>query len=142
MTECNGNGECLFQCECECYNEETEEYNEECICGHREHNGYCPSNCCIPIKCRNYKYCNEKLPFWVLCCNNGMCINCAIQFGKHTFTNKDEECGICLENNKILILKCNHKICNDCWYNITKYDYGTDEHKPLCPFCRNYNDWN
>ncbi len=56
MSSCNGNGECLTQCECECYNEETDEYNEVCVCGHREHNGYCPSNCCVPIECRNYRF--------------------------------------------------------------------------------------
>ena len=50
MTICNGNGECLTQCECQCYNEETDKYNELCVCGHRHHNGYCPSNCCTPIK--------------------------------------------------------------------------------------------
>ena len=55
MTSCNKNGECLIQCECECYNEETNKYNNVCTCGHREHNGYCPSICCIPIECRNYK---------------------------------------------------------------------------------------
>ena len=42
----------------------------------------------------------------------------------------------------MLILKCNHKICNDCWYNITKKDFGQNEHNPLCPLCRNLNNWN
>lgn len=66
MSSCNGNGECLTQCECDCYNEEIDEYNELCVCGHREHNGCCPSNYCMPIKCRNYKYCNIKQPKWVI----------------------------------------------------------------------------
>jgi len=96
MSFCNG--ECLTQCECECYNEETDEYNELCVCGHREHNGYCPSNCCMPIQCRNYKYCNEKIPKRVLVCHNGMCINCAVQMGKHIYTDEVEDCCVCLEN--------------------------------------------
>ena len=91
---CYGNGECLIQCECECYNEKTDEYNEICICGHREHNGYCPSNCCLLIECRNYKFCNIKQPKWVSNCPNGMCANCAIQMGKHTFTNQISECCV------------------------------------------------
>ncbi len=141
MSLCNGNGECLNQCECECYNEETDEYNEVCVCGHREHNGYCPSNCCVPIECRNYKYCNVKQPKWVSFCHNGMCMNCAVQMGKHTHTNKVEDCCVCLENKIMIILKCNHKVCNDCWYNITKEGFGNNEHNPLCPLCRNLNDW-
>ena len=76
MTSCDGNGKCLFQCDCECYNEKTEEYNEICICGHREHKGYCPSNCCILSKCKN---CTEKQPKWVLNCHNDMCINCDME---------------------------------------------------------------
>ena len=91
MASCNGNGECLTQCECECYNEETDEYNEICCCGHREHNGNCPSNCCVPFECRNYKYCNVKQPKWVSFCHNGMCMNCAVQMGKHKYTNEVED---------------------------------------------------
>ena len=50
------NGECLTRCSCECY-DETDEYSEVCVCGHRERNGYYPSDCCIQIESRNYKYC-------------------------------------------------------------------------------------
>jgi len=120
MSYCNKNGECLIQCECQCYNEETNEYNQVCVCGHRLHNGYCPSNCCIPIECRNYKYCNIKQPKWVSNCHNGMCINCAVQMGRHKTTDIIDDCPVCLENKIMIILKCNHKICNNCWYNITK----------------------
>jgi hypothetical protein len=48
-----------------------------------------------------------------------MCMNCAIQIKKHTYTNEVEDCCVCLENKIMLILKCNHKVCNNCWYNIT-----------------------
>ena len=116
MTSCNG--DCLIQCECECYNEETGKQNELCMCGHREHNGYCPSDC-----------------------HYNKCMNCAIQFGKHKTTITTDECPVCLENKNIIVLKCNHTVCNECWYNITKEGFGEDNHKPLCPICRNLNKW-
>jgi hypothetical protein len=144
MTSCDRTGECLIQCECECYNEETYEQNEICSCGHREHNGYCPSYCCLPIECRNYKYCKEIQPQWVSNCHNGMCMNCAVQLGRHKTTNTLDDCPVCLENKNMLILKCNHKVCNDCWFTITKKGFGNedvDEYKPLCPLCRSLNDW-
>jgi len=141
MSTCNGNGECLIQCECECYDKETDEVLELCVCGHREHNGYCPSNCCSPIECINYKYCNVKLPKWVTFCNNGKCINCDVKYGKHTISNKVEECCVCFENKILISLKCNHRVCNDCWNNITNNIFKSNEGKPLCPLCRNVNDW-
>jgi hypothetical protein len=107
MSSCDKNGECLIQCGgCECF-------NEVCICGHRGHESYCPSNCCLPVDCRNYKYCNVKQPKWVSFCHNGMCGKCAVQMGKHTVTTQVEDCCVCLEN----------------------------DHAPLCPLCRNVNDW-
>jgi hypothetical protein len=124
---CTGIGECLNQCDCECY--------EICICEHRTHYGYCPSTCCMPINCRNFIHCNKKLPKWVLNCHNGMCTNCAIQMGKHNTSDIIEDCPVCLENKKMIILKCNHKMCNDCWYHIT------NNIENLCPLCRNLNHW-
>ena len=141
MISCNGDGECLVQCECECFNENTGEYAEICVCGHREHNGYCPTNCCSPVKCRNYNFCKEKLPRYVLSCHNGMCMNCAIQMGRHRFADQKGNCCVCLENKNMLLLKCNHQICNDCWYSITIDCSGNNCKKPLCPLCRNMNDW-
>jgi len=85
MTSCGGDGTCLKQCFCECYNEDTNEDNEICVCGHREHSlyGYCPSNCCKPVKCGNYKYCGVKIPKWVSNIHKGKCMNCAIdEYGK------------------------------------------------------------
>jgi len=78
MKSCNKNGECLIQCECECYNENTNIYYKKCICGHREHNGYCPSNCCLLVKCKNFDICKQLRPKWVLDANFNMCINCAV----------------------------------------------------------------
>lgn len=138
MQPCNG--QCLKQCICDCYDDETETYAEICTCGHRSHNGYCPSDCCVPVKCRNFAHCGEKLPQWVLHCNNGMSINCAIQMGPHVYTDETDDCCVCLENKKMLILKCKHRICNDCWFNITKYDDNSDNNQS-CPLCRRVNRW-
>ena len=135
---CDGNGNCLKQCECECYKEETDEYLEHCVCGHREHEGYCPTNCCVPVECRNYKYCNKKLPKWVVLCHNSMDMNCAVQMGPHKYTNILEDCCVCLDNKFMIILNCNHKVCNDCWFNITKENVKVNK---KCPLCRNPNNW-
>lgn len=141
MAICSGDGNCLLQCECECYDPTTYIYDEICSCGHRDHNGYCPSECCNAIKCRNYKYCNKILPKWVIACHNGMCINCAIQMGKHTVSDIIQECSVCFDSKCMLILYCNHKICNDCWYKITLRWFYYGEQLPLCPLCRNKNCW-
>lgn len=153
MSNCSGNGECLEQCWCECYDEETDEYYEICSCIHKNHiDGYCPSSCCKPIECRNYKYCNDKVPQYILDCNFGMCINCAVKFGRHKFSKELIECPICLENtDNNIILKCNHKLCNDCWckiININSDEIDEDvennldeDSKNLCPLCRNINDY-
>ena len=118
------------QCDCSPNNKETDE-EEVCVC-------YPSSRI---VECRNYKYCNEKLhlPKWASFGPNGMCTTCAIQMGKHTYTNKVENCCVCLENKRMIMLKCNHTVCNDCWYNITKD--GVDQNKySLCPLCRRLND--
>ena len=46
------------------------------ICFSLKNNGCCPSNCCIPVECKNYKFCNNKKPRWILNCNKGMCEYC------------------------------------------------------------------
>jgi hypothetical protein len=102
---CNKNGECLIQC------------------GHKLHNGYCPSKCCTPVECRNFSHCRKHLPKWVSTCNNGMCVDCSARMGYHTY--KDGECCVCLEKSMIL-LKCNHTICNDCLF-------ATEECPKECP---------
>jgi hypothetical protein len=78
---CAKQGECIKQCDCECYDEDTDVDYDECKCGHRIHNGLCPSNCCEPVKCRNHKYCGELLPQLLANFRDGMCGNCVIQMG-------------------------------------------------------------
>jgi hypothetical protein len=139
MTSCNENDNCFAHCGCEFYNEETDEYNEICI--YNKTNCYCSSNCCNHIECRNYTFCNEKLQKMVTFYHNDICMKCEVQMGRHIFTNKIEECCVCLENKLMIILQCKHNVCNDCWYNITKEEFEkNNDPKPLCPLCRNLND--
>lgn len=133
MNTCNG--ECLNQCQCECYNEETDEDYEVCVCGHREHNGYCPSDCCSPVECRNYQYCHTKLPKYITFIHNGMCANCDAMLGRHRITNEVDECCVCYENKRMIVLECNHKLCNDCLYQMSHISNNR------CPMCRNSNTW-
>lgn len=135
--QCEGDGMCLLQCECECYDEETYEYHENCTCGHREHNGYCLDNnpCCKPVKCDN---CNNMLPLCITHCHNGMCVNCAVKLGPHKSTKNIEECPVCLDDGEMLTLNCKHEICRVCWNNITDLDV---EYGSKCPLCRHLNDW-
>jgi hypothetical protein len=93
--------------------------------------------CCSLIECRNFKYCHLKHPRWISDLHNGLCIKCSVQMGQHIYTNKVKECCVCLKNNIMLILKCNHMVCNDCWYNITKKDLYNPS---LCPLCLCVNE--
>lgn len=119
---CEGNGDCLKEC------------------NHKEHGGYCPTKCCSPVECRNYKYCKQTLPNWIKLCRNGMDMNCVFQMGPHIFTNIVEDCCICLDNKRMILLKCKHRVCNDCWFNITKEALLCNQN-PVCPLCRNPNFW-
>lgn len=148
---CEGDGACLDECYCRCVDEETDEYDDECTCGHREHEGdICPIACCVPVSCRNYKHCNELLSQRVAWCHNGMCINCAVQLGPHksivlTPSEESKECPVCLAtcDEAILQLQCGHFICNECWFAITArtYDNEEDDTRPTCPLCRSANGW-
>lgn len=116
MFRCSGNGECINPCVCEIPCE----------------NGYCKSDCCALIKCRNYKFCKTKLPQRYII--NGIDIGCAIKMGPHFETKKINTCCVCMENKQMLVLKCRHEICNDCWYIISNKS-------PICPLCRNKNSY-
>lgn len=90
MSSCTGNGDCLVQCLCECFNnEECEIPTAICTCGHENHQKfiggstifdvYCKSDCphkCQLIECKNYTKCGQKCPQWLLNCDGGMCKGC------------------------------------------------------------------
>lgn len=155
-------GKCLIQCKCNCYNEEgyyedictcghREHYGyclyrecvcecleEECLCGHRDHNGLChyyPQFCCKPIKCINFENCKKQFSE-LNKRKNGFCRNCNIRMGNFELTTLIDQCDICNEDEKIILLKCNHKIGLNCWYKINK---SIKASASRCPFCRNNN---
>ena len=152
MQNCDGDGFCLKQCWCECFDEideDTDVYNEICTCGHREHNGFCPSTCtfrCSLKECRYFSFCNEKRPEFLLNCHFGMCVNCEIQTGPHTLTDQVKECFICFEEKTMIQLKCDHQMCKECWFKITRSGFGEESdpdsmQDPKCPMCRRRINW-
>ena len=149
MSLCEGNGNCIKQCICICYNDENNDIpSEVCRCSHRNHNKliggnseyylYCKSDCphnCELIECHNYRMCKQKRPQILLSCNNGMCLDCAIHIGRIAFLDKKDNCPICLDNKDMIEINCEkHNVCLDCWKNWSE----TCTQIPLtCPLCRN-----
>lgn len=147
MSLCNGNGSCFQQCCCSCYEDDDCEIPLiECICGHRNHTRiiggndqcdiYCQEECqhkCKLIECYNFRLCCKKYPKNLLDCYNGMCLNCDMMLGKINFTDKKDECPICLETKDMIQIGCGHNLCLDCWRKMSE----TKQTIPLsCPLCR------
>lgn len=133
LKKCTGDGYCLLPYSCKYVNKNINNDNNQYY--------HYVNKCCQLIECRNLDYCNNKMPLWLLKEYNGLCDTCFIQMGDHTLINKIEECPICLEDSTMVKLKCNHLICNDCWFNIT-LTASLDQSKdftPECPICRNKN---
>ena len=139
MSSCEGRGDCIQQCSCECYDDE--EYDipsEVCSCGHRNHEGYCKTECiynCELAECHNYRMCRQKRPQNILDCHNGMCFDCAISFGRIKFLDEKDDCPVCLVNKDMIEINCGkHKLCLECWKNWSE----TSTQIPVtCPLCRN-----
>jgi len=142
MSSCNGSGECLHQCICDCND------HENCSCEHRncdkiiggdsEFDIYCKSDCnhnCTLVECHNYRMCRQLRPQWLLNCDNGMCKDCAIMIGRIKFLDKKDTCPICFINKDMIEISCGkHNFCIDCWKNWSE----TKTQSPLtCPLCRN-----
>jgi len=147
-------GRCLIQCKCNCFENictcgHREHYgyclydecmcfcldDDECSCGHRDHHGSChyyPQFCCKPIKCINFENCKKQFSE-LNKKKNGFCRNCNMNMGDFKLTSNIEQCDICNEDEKIVLLKCNHKIGLNCWYKLNK------RNPAKCPFCRNNN---
>lgn len=147
MLSCKGRGNCIQQCACICYDEESDILSKICSCGHRNHttfNGgesacqiYCKKYClhkCELVECHNYKLCNQKRPQNVLDCHNGMCIDCFLMIGRIKFLDEKDDCPICLVNKDMIEITCEkHKVCIECWKNWSE----TSTQIPLaCPLCR------
>jgi len=139
MSSCEGRGNCITQCSCDCYHdEECEIPSENCSCGHRNHvQGYCKVDCphnCELVECHNYRMCGKKRPQNILDCHNGMCMDCAVSFGKIKFLDEKDDCPICLVNKDMIQVTCGrHKVCIECWKNWSE----TSTQIPLtCHLCR------
>lgn len=135
---CDGDGSCFSQCICIC----DEEF--ECDCGHRYHkstyagsefNTFCQKPCtynCELKPCHNYRLCGQKRPAWILDCDNGMCLDCAMFLGKLTFLDVKAECPICSEEKYMVGIHCKkHNVCLDCWL-----DWSLETTPLTCPMCR------
>ena len=140
MVDCTGDGTCIQQCSCECYDEideTTDKIHEVCTCGHREHNGNCPNNClhnCQVVECHNYRMCKQKRPQRILWCHNGMCIDCAVSIGKIKFLDIKDDCPICMENKEVVEITCRkHNICLECW---KEWSISSKQAPLTCPLCR------
>lgn len=145
---CSGDGECLIQCGCSCYDEERDIPLTECTCGHRAHIRFiggneefdvycrhmaCSFNCQL-IECHNFRICGKKYPQRILWAHNGMCVNCAVSLGKIKFLDESRECPICIEHKDAIEISCNkHTICLDCWKSMA---FLTNTYPLRCPLCR------
>ena len=139
--ECRGRGECLKQCVCFC---DADGNTNTCSCGHSAHvklsggdtytSKYCKMPCkheCILAPCNNFTICKQKRPQMLLDCNNGMCLDCSIEYRKLRFERRGD-CPVCLEPKNLVEVVCGkHTICLDClkrWAEYTKLP-------TTCPIC-------
>jgi len=135
---CEGAGDCLAECQgCFCL-------EENCTCGHKNHNKicdvFCPHNC-KPVECNNFILCENSISEWENKMNSGICFDCTFKYGKINFINEIDECPICLESKPNVKIFCSHKMCIDCWKKIADEtpqdnELETWENSPQCPFCR------
>ena len=136
MSNCTGRGSCLRQWGCDC-NEICNCEVEKLIGGKRECDVWykheeCPYNCNL-IECPNYRYCETKYPQELLDCHNGMCLHCNMSFGKMKYLEEKDDCPVCFENKDMILISCEkHKVCFDCWKQISK----TSKIPIKCPMCR------
>lgn len=147
VSKCNGYGYCIIQCCCSCYEDEDEEIpSEHCICGHRDHpklfggdscfDIYCKETCdfnCQLVQCHNFKMCNKKRPQWLLFTHGGMCVDCAVNYGKIKFLDVKDDCPICMENKDMIEISCGkHCVCIDCWKQLSESQTCIPMKCPLC----------
>ena len=133
--QCEGKGECLIQCVCNCADNEIFLENDEvvCACEHSLHiSGFCPAKCKWNCQLQKCNICNVKRPQYLLEIRNGICGNCYYEMGAVKFTDKWDDCPICLETKQMIEIMCpQHLFCFDCW----KYHCSKGKGM-LCPICR------
>ena len=70
-------------------------------------------------------------------CEFPFCVNCDCDMGKFKNTKNIKYCDICFENKNILLLECNHEICNECWISYCNENIKNNSFISPCPFCHN-----
>jgi hypothetical protein len=84
------------------------------------------------VECRNFKYCANKVPKWILTIQQNMCIHCLTKIGPLEFLDEIKECFVCFDIKKVVKVRCGHTFCLECWINWSKV-----QDKILdCPLCR------
>jgi len=111
---CNGRGICIIPCYCPCFDGLVYD-DSECKCGHGAHNGYCPSDCCEPVECHNYRLCHNSVPQHVLDMNEGVCHLCNKNFGRLNYAELSMPCSVCTNRMEMIELPCGHLTCILCW---------------------------
>eukprot|EP01048_Picozoa_sp_COSAG05_P020696 COSAG05_NODE_3586_length_1974_cov_6.681600_2_plen_247_part_00 len=75
---------------------------------------------CSLQSCPNFAMCGQAVPAWLLGCNFGMCLNCAICVGELDILRGDaasdaKECSVCLDGKALVKLpQCTHRFCGSC----------------------------
>lgn len=129
--------------------------NGSCIKQTDDFEEYKLTGSCKLFPCKNAPHCTRKCPEWLLDCHFQMCPNCAICMGRINETEIMDDCPVCLETKLMIKLKCNHLICQNCWFNITVVpwiNYYEEEHDDeenaektaesnKCPLCRGKTNW-
>jgi hypothetical protein len=148
MPGCNGRGDCLKQCGCNCFEDSDCEIRSPiCRCSHKNHitliggNSecyiYCKDTCphmCTLVECYNYKMCGQKRPQNIIDSHNGMCMDCAILVGRIKFLDNKNECPICLIYKDMIEITCGkHTVCIECW---KKWSEESTQSPLTCPLCR------
>lgn len=119
-TACNGNGECLLQCD------NGKDY-------FRNPNVVCTTQCSL-IRCANFTVCRKAVPRWLMYTNSNknLCKTCDIIEGNvltivHEQSRTVDPCPICFDDTHemILIRGCNHMICKYCYGKL--YLYVTED---------------
>jgi hypothetical protein len=133
--QCDGQGECLTPCACHCADDHIFLENDEvvCNCEHARHEyGFCPAKCKWNCQLQKCRICDAKKPQYLLRIRNGICGNCYCELGDVKFTEKQEECPICLETKQMIEIMCQqHLFCFDCWKDHCFKGKGM-----ACPVCR------
>ena len=137
--ECTGDGTCLMRCVCDCADDD-----ESCMhCEHYDGSGWCPSvDGCVGYECINYAYCSVTDSQCGLESRGGICVHCEDQLGPSRLsTSRIEECFVCREQTRMLLLQCNHVVCVECWYIMTEATDDDNDNDKRCPVCRTPNEW-